>query len=85
MIWQDIAITIASVVFTVALVPQLVYGFREKRASMQRITSIPTFIGLYVVAFSYFTLELYFSCAITSMAATIWLLFYIQTILYAKK
>ena len=84
MIWQDILISIASLVFSLSLVPQVYEGFRTKKGLVTRATSVPTFIGLYAISIAYFTLSLYFSSMLTFTAGTLWLLLFIQRITYEK-
>lgn len=84
MIWQDILISSMSIVFSISLIPQIYSGFKEKTGPIKFQTSIPTFIGLYVVSFVYYTLSLYFSSIITFITGTIWLLLFIQRVMYKK-
>lgn len=84
MIWQDIVITCASILFSVSLIPQVYSGFKEKIGPIKFQTSIPTFIGLYVVSFVYYTLSLYFSSVITFITGTVWLILFIQRLIYKK-
>ncbi|HAT03632.1 MAG TPA: hypothetical protein DCS29_02525 [Candidatus Magasanikbacteria bacterium] len=84
MIWQDIVITIASIIFSLALFPQVYYGFKNKKGAITHSTSVPTFLGLYVIAFVYFSLELYFSAGMSIITGTLWLIFCIQRIKYGK-
>lgn len=85
MIWQDIIITIANLIFVVALLPQVISGFREKKGVISFATSIPTFIGLYAISFAFFTLGLYFSSVVSAGAATLWFLLFIERLIYVKK
>ncbi|MFA6427746.1 MAG: hypothetical protein WCW16_04900 [Candidatus Magasanikbacteria bacterium] len=82
MIWQDIVITIASIVFSLALFPQVYYGFKNKKGTITHSTSVPTFLGLYVIAITYFSLGLYFSAGMSVVTATLWLIFFIQRVKY---
>lgn len=84
MIWQDIVITIASIIFSVALIPQVYYGFRDKVGPIAYSASIPTFIGLYVICFAFWTLSLYSSAVITFSTGTLWLILFIQRVIYHK-
>ena len=54
MIWQDIVLTIVNLVFLVSLIPQVYYGFKKKKGLISLWTSIPTFIGIYVVSGVFF-------------------------------
>lgn len=84
MLWQDIVLTVASVVFSVALVPQIYFGFKNKSGPIKLQTSVPTFIGLYVVAITYYTLSLYLATATAFAAGTLWFVLFAQRILYRK-
>ncbi len=84
MVWQDIMITAASIVFFVALLPQVYHGFKEKRGVVKLATSAPTFVGLYVIAGTYASLQLYFSAIISVIVGTLWLLLFIQGLKYGK-
>ena len=84
MIWQDIIIAIMSIVFSISLIPQIYCGFKEKTGPIKFQTSIPTFIGCYVIVFTYWTLSLFFSSVITFITGTMWLILFIQRIMYKK-
>ena len=84
MVWQDIVMMIANSVFTLSLLPQVYYGFKEKRGFIKAETSMPTFICLYVVAFSLYTLSLLFSAIASTITATLWLILFIQRVMYQK-
>ena len=84
MVWQDTVISIINAVFVVSLLPQAYNGFKQKKGYITAATSVPTFIGLYVMAFCTFTLELYYSTATIALCATIWFILFIQRILYSK-
>ncbi|MFP4028580.1 MAG: hypothetical protein ACLFWL_12375, partial [Candidatus Brocadiia bacterium] len=59
--WQDITLTICSVAFGYALIPQIMYGFKEKAGTVTLQTSLITAVALYAVAVVYFSLELWFA------------------------
>ena len=82
MIWQDIVISLANLVFVISLVPQVIYGYRKKKGMITLRTSGPTFAALYIMAIAYFTLNLYYSAALGTITATLWLILFIQKIKY---
>ena len=84
MIWQDIAITIINVIFTVSLIPQVYLGFKEKRGTISLLTSTPGFIGLYTLVYIFFTLDLYLTAVITIIVGTLWFLLFLQRLIYKK-
>lgn len=82
MIWQDILISIASITFSIALIPQVYHGFKEKQGVIKLQTSIPTVLGLFAVMFAFFTLDLYFSTIVSFITGTLWVILVIQRVIY---
>ncbi|MCK9595632.1 hypothetical protein M0R19_00380 [Candidatus Pacearchaeota archaeon] len=82
--WQDIAITIISIIFGIALAPQVMRGFKTKKATVIFSTALVTFLGAYVVASIYFTLKLYSAMIIQVLLGTLWFALFIQSIIYKK-
>ena len=84
MTWQDITISIAVILFSYALIPQIYEGFKTKKSTITIQTSLITFVCLYVIGIVYFTLRLYFSMIMTFLTATLWFILFIQSIIYKK-
>ena len=84
MVWQDVTIAIANLLFTFSLFSQCLHGFKQKKGYIILKTALLTAIGLYIVAISFFTLKLYFSGIIASINASLWLTMFIQRIIYPK-
>ncbi|KKQ27800.1 MAG: hypothetical protein US42_C0005G0025 [Candidatus Magasanikbacteria bacterium GW2011_GWC2_37_14] len=82
MLWQDIIITIISIMFVFALIPQVYYGFKNKKGSIVISTSLPNSIGMYVMSIVYLTLSLKFSALLGFFTASLWLTLFIQKIVY---
>jgi len=82
MLWQDITITIVSVVFSIALLPQVYHGFKNKKGHITHATSVPTFVGLYVLCVVYLSLGLLLSTVVSFLTATMWLVLCVQRWLY---
>ena len=82
MIWQDIVITLCLIAFSYALLPQVYQGFKQKRGFINLQTSGITFAGMYTIAIVYFTLGLTFSTVIALITGTIWLILFVQRIIY---
>jgi len=80
--WQDIIITIMMIAFSYALLPQVYYGFKQKKSTINIQTSLITFLGMYVLAFIYSTLNLTFSTIIALITGSLWMLLFIQRIIY---
>ena len=84
MIWQDIVIAVANLMFTFSLVSQVYHGFIEKRGFIILKTSGLTSIGLYAISFTYFSLLLYSSAVISFINASLWAILFFQRIVYKK-
>lgn len=82
MIWQDLVITIANILFSYALIPQVYHGFKNKRTSITYQASFITFIGMFAMATAFFTLGLYFSFYMSLISGTLWLILFIQKLIY---
>lgn len=85
MVWQDVAISVASLVFSLSLLPQLWAGFRGKKGPIKPMTSVPTFAGLFAVSYAYFTLSLIFSAVVCFLTGCIWLALFMQRVMYGEK
>ncbi len=84
MVWQDIVITFANLVFVISLVPQIIYGYKNKKGYIKLETSVPTFLALYSMSIAFFTLNLFYSCIAVFMGGTCWLILAIQRFIYKK-
>ena len=82
--WQDITIAVISIILNFALIAQIAYGFKEKRKTVAFSTSLITFIGIYIGAVIYFTLNLYFVAISSVIGGTFWLILFIQSVKYKK-
>jgi len=84
MVWQDIVITIASIVFSVALVPQVIAGFKDRKGFVTLAASIPTTLGLYVLSFTYLSLNLSYSAVTAFLTGTLWWVLFMQRLVFKK-
>ncbi len=82
---QDIILTIANIILSISLIPQLVSGFKTKTGPVTYFTSVPYFFCLAAIAGTYATLGLWISTLVTVIAALLWLGLVIQRILYHSK
>jgi len=82
MIWQDLVIAVVNILFSYALIPQVYHGFKKRKSTVVLQTSIIMTIGLYVMAFAFFTLKLYFSTVLAIITGTMWFLLLIQNLIY---
>lgn len=84
MIWQDMVIALASIVFVVGLCYQVVRDHTNKKPSVSFPTAITTTLGMYAISISFFTLELLFSAIMAFVTATLWLGITIQSVAYRE-
>ena len=84
MVWQDIVIACANLLFTFALCGQVYHGFKKKKGFILLKTSGLTSLGLYAISISFFTLSLYYSGIVSSINATLWTTLFFQTKVYGK-
>jgi len=82
--WQDIVVAIANILFGYSLAYQVYQGFKKKKGFLTLQASLLTTIGLYALAFTYFTLNLNISTIIAVFNGTMWLLLFIQRLVYKK-
>ena len=82
MIWQDLVIAIANLLFTASLIQQVYHGFKQKRGFILLRTSGLTSLGLYLIAIAYFSLSLFYSGIIATINATLWLTLFIQKVIF---
>lgn len=85
MSWQDIFLTGVQIVFSLSLFVQVYDGFKEKVGPIKYLASVPTCLGLYGIAITYFTLSLYFSAVMACIVGTLWLMLAVQRYLYHTK
>jgi len=84
MVWQDIVISIANILFGYSLIYQVYYGFKKRKGFLSLQTSFLTTIGLYALAFCFLTLNLVMSSVLSTFNGTMWFLLFIQRIIYKK-
>ena len=64
MVWQDIVIAIASIVFVYAMIPQIHYGFKKKIGAITYQFSILNILAMVALTITYYSLGLTFSTII---------------------
>lgn len=84
MVWQDIVIAIANLLFVYSLASQIYKGFKDKKGYITLQTSFLTIIGLFAVAFAFFTLGLLASAIVAIVNGSMWLILFIQGLIYKK-
>lgn len=84
MIIEDIVLTVANIVLSIALLPQVYHGFKNKKGVIRLLTSAPTALSLYAIAGAFFSLSLYLSSFVTFIAASLWATLFFQRLIYKK-
>jgi hypothetical protein len=74
--WQDYVIAIVSLLFGVILLPQLKDTWHGKTI-LNLYTAGLTTVGLYILGFTFFTLNMWISVIAEIISGTIWLLLFI--------
>jgi len=82
MLWQDIILAICAFFFAIALIPQILAGFKNKMGLIVISSSIPTFICLYIISFTTLTLKLYYFAFMNFIVGTMWVMLFIQKLIY---
>lgn len=72
--WQDLVISVVQIVFSAALLPSV---FSKNKPNC--FTSLFTFLGLCAMAFSLYTLCLFYSAIWTTVSALLWFILFLQT------
>lgn len=80
--WQDKVLTFATVGFIYSMLPQILLNYQLKMVAISWQTIVITGIGLYIVAFCFFTLKLYFSSIANTLTAILWTVILVQKFIY---
>lgn len=84
LMWQDWVMAICSVVFSWALVPQVVRGFKDRQGYVEGWTAAPYTMAVVAVAVSLLTLRLWFAGAVGMASAGLWAVLWLQREFYGK-
>jgi len=84
MVWQDIVITLANVLFIYSTLNQVIYGFKVKKGTITYIASGGSALGLMAMGVAFLTLELYLSSFVAFLSSILWIILFIQRIIYKK-
>lgn len=82
MVWQDIVAGTCTLLFTYALVPQIIKGFREKKGVVEFQTGLITSLCLYVLGGTLATLGLWYTASMNLLSGTLWMILFIQRCIY---
>jgi len=81
--WQDIVIALVGLSFGLMLFPQLRDVIRGK--SVNIYTAGLTTAGLYVLALTFFTLEMWITVIAETFAGTVWFLLFFFSVINKRK
>lgn len=82
--WQDNLISVVNLIMIYAVIMQVIKGFKDQKRHINFQTGLITFVGLYATAIAFFSLGLTFSAVTVFVSGTLWLVLFIQTIIYKK-
>lgn len=82
MVWQDIVLTMLSIVFAYSLIPQVYRGFKDKKKYIVLQTAVITTTALYVQTVVFFTLQLVFTSIASLTIAILWTMLLVQSVVY---
>ena len=82
MIWQDIVISVVSIVFAYAMLPQIIYGFKKRKGVITYQFSVLNMICMIALIIAYYSLGLIFTTVISVGIFVGWALLFIQKIVY---
>ena len=74
--WQDKIIMITALIMGIMVIPMVLDGFNG--IIINPVTSLVTFIGLYILALCFWTLKLKLSSFLYIFNGTLWLILFIQ-------
>lgn len=74
--WQDHVIATVQFFLTISLLPMVF----KKGNKPTLLTSIPTSVGIAIIAYAFFTLGLWFTVATSSLASFLWFVLVYQKI-----
>jgi uncharacterized protein with PQ loop repeat len=81
---EDTILSIAGVIISFSLIPQVITGFQTKTGPVRLATSLPYGLSLSAMAFAYISLELWFTTGITIIGALLWFMLSYQRIIYGS-
>lgn len=79
---RDIVLTVCSVALGYALIPQVIYGFREKLGTVTTQTAVITSVGLFTIAGVYVSLTLWFAATACGITGILWVVLLGQRLYY---
>lgn len=78
--WQDLVITICMIALNYALIPQIISGFKNKKQTLSKQTSLITAVGMITLCYVYFSLNLLFSSIMAFISFIFWTTLFLQNL-----
>ena len=82
MIWQDIIVSIASIIFVYAMMPQITYGFKTKKGLISIQFSLLNILAMFGLIIVYASFGLIFSTILNIIIAILWIILLVQRLRY---
>jgi len=83
-VWQDVLIATANILLGYSIAYQVYLGFKRKKGFLALQTSALTTAGLYLLSFAFFTLGFYLSTLVSFFDGTLWLVLFVQRLIYKR-
>ena len=84
-VWQDWVLCFSTFLIGFSLLPQVWHGYVNKKKTIMLKTSLITSFLLAVQTFAIFTLKLYLAGTACLLVAIIWMILFIQGIIYGSE
>lgn len=85
MVWQDYAISGATVLIIISLINQVYYDFKHKVGSTTLLTSSMYVTALTTITFALYTLGLFVSTILMSTNTSLWIVLFFQRLKYGAQ
>jgi len=83
--WQDLVLTIINFGFMITAIPAILRNHQMKEAKSQSLSMyLSTAVLLSVMAYVFFTLDLFYSCVSTAGTGLLWFVLTLQKIQYSS-
>lgn len=82
MIWQDLVLTAAGLVFALNLIPTIREQYRRKASTVNWVTSATSFPFLFLMAAVFLSMGFWFTFTMDILVAIAWMVIFLQTIRY---
>ena len=85
MLWQDILLTFASILFTYSVIPQVCYNYKNKICKIENKFLIITILAELLVCVCFMSMGLYMSGTFCALQMVLWGVIIYQKYLYEIK